>query len=84
MPTDLQQRVLCFEAPTTVRRRRPPSIGAISPVGLGAKTRLLRHFILQMIILPRQARDKHKGKLKKRCTILQTGKQVWCGSSGLA
>jgi hypothetical protein len=32
------------------------------------KTHPLRcHFILKMVILPRQARDEHKGKLKKRC-----------------
>eukprot|EP01046_Picozoa_sp_COSAG06_P106966 COSAG06_NODE_53266_length_301_cov_0.683168_1_plen_60_part_01 len=27
---------------------------------VGKKTRFLRHFIVQMIIVPRQARDKHR------------------------
>jgi hypothetical protein len=30
------------------------------------KRRFLRHFILKMIILPRQARDKHREKSKTR------------------
>jgi hypothetical protein len=36
------------------------------------KTRLLRHFILKMIILPRRARDKHKGNSQKGCVVLQS------------
>ena len=31
----------------------------------GKKTPLLHHFIVQMIILPTQARDKHREKLRK-------------------
>ena len=31
----------------------------------GKKTRLLRHFILKFIILPRQARDKHRENSKR-------------------
>ena len=31
----------------------------------GKKTPFLRHFVLKMIILPRQARDKHRGNSKK-------------------
>jgi hypothetical protein len=33
------------------------------------KTPFLRHFILQAMILPRQARDKHKEKLKKKAVF---------------
>ena len=35
------------------------------------KTRLLRHFILKMIILPRQARDKHRENSKQRRVFVQ-------------
>ena len=34
------------------------------------KTHLLRHFILEMIILPRQARDKHRGNTQKEMRFL--------------
>jgi hypothetical protein len=40
--------------------------------GEGAKMPFCRHFILTMIILPRQARDKHMENSKKRCAF-QTG-----------
>jgi hypothetical protein len=33
------------------------------------KTHLLRHFVLKMIILPRQARNKDRGNSKKRCVF---------------
>jgi hypothetical protein len=39
----------------------------------GKKTHLLRHFILNMIILPRQARDKHRENSEQGCVVLQTG-----------
>jgi hypothetical protein len=35
------------------------------------KTHLLRHLMLKMIILPRQARNKHRENSKKKCALLQ-------------
>ena len=35
------------------------------------KTHLLRHLMLKMIILPRQARNKHRENPKKKCALLQ-------------
>jgi hypothetical protein len=54
------------------------------------KTHLLRHFILQMITSPRQARDKHRGKLKSRCMFRRwpllrctaCSRRAWSGSAG--
>jgi hypothetical protein len=51
----------------------------ISNTGLGdaglqslvRQTRLLRHFILKMIILPRQSRDKHRESTQKKDAFLQ-------------
>ena len=41
------------------------------------KRRLLRHFMLTMIFLPRQARDKHRESTQKeRCVFLQEQCQV--------
>jgi hypothetical protein len=40
------------------------------PSTVGAKNAsFLRHFILKMILLPRQARDKHRENSKKRCVL---------------
>ena len=45
------------------------AIGAINDVppaaALVGKTRLLRHLCIKMVILPRQARDKHRENSKK-------------------
>jgi hypothetical protein len=38
------------------------------------KTHLLRHLYIKMIILPRQARDKHRENSKKRCVLGATGR----------
>jgi hypothetical protein len=39
--------------------------------GLGKKTRLLRcHFVLKMMILPRQARDKHRESTQTKWRFL--------------
>ena len=40
------------------------------------KTHLLRHLYIKMIILPRQARDKHRGKLKKEMRSRRDGPAV--------
>jgi serine/threonine protein kinase len=44
------------------------------------KTNLLRHFILKMIILKRQARDKHRENSKKRCVFrraMEEEEEAW-------
>ena len=48
----------------------------------GKKTRLLRHFYIKTIILPRQARDRHKENSKKNSISLQKealSTLSWCG-----
>jgi hypothetical protein len=40
------------------------------------KTPLLRHFMLKMIILPRQSRDKHRKNSKKEAFFLQGGRRA--------
>ena len=42
----------------------------VTMIIFGKKTHLLRHFTLKRIILPRQARDKHRENSKKRCVFL--------------
>jgi hypothetical protein len=42
------------------------ALGALSRCG---NAHLARHFILKMMILPRQARDKQRGNSKKRCVF---------------
>ena len=39
----------------------------------GKKTHLQRHLILKTIILPRQARDKHRGSTRKQTVLLHSG-----------
>ena len=52
----------------------------------GKKTHRLRHFVLNMIILPRQARDKHRESTQKRdMRFLQLkfyGEQLGAGAQG--
>ena len=49
----------------------------------GKKTPLLHHFIVQMIILPRHARDKHREKLRKELRRFLTGRDLWQWGAGL-
>jgi hypothetical protein len=41
--------------------------------GSGLKTPLLRNFLLKLIILPRQARDKHTENLREARFLIQIG-----------
>eukprot|EP01046_Picozoa_sp_COSAG06_P015574 COSAG06_NODE_1003_length_11130_cov_5.230804_5_plen_83_part_00 len=55
--------------------KAPPAVNGcnIAPAPLVRKTALFEPFIYKMMILPRQARDKHREKLQKGCRFLQDG-----------
>jgi len=55
------------------RAAEPPPGRAVADAAAGKKSHLLRcHFMLKMILVPRQARDKHKESTQKeRCVFLQ-------------
>ena len=44
-------------------------------MGPGEKTPVLCHFVVKMIILPRQAADKHRENSKKRAIVFLAGYQ---------
>jgi hypothetical protein len=43
----------------------------LDKLGAGDRTVFLRHLYIQMMILPRQARDKHRESTQKRTVLLQ-------------
>jgi len=75
LPRQALDRRTCIRKAGTQRRTFPLRRGEASRVDpMGAKNAsLLRHFILKCIILPRQARDKHRENTQKKGCVFAGG-----------